>query len=158
MKYLKNFITEKLVINANSKIKEYSDEELMNDYEAVWWATTKAEKKEIADKYGITILKIRDIQLGILEILRQNRQKKKEFNEKDVQFFYKFDIPEKQFEEYLKQEPKEFVKYLLTKAEEKSKPIQNKLIHRGRSALSIADRYTLKRYEKIKKFVDDNNL
>ena len=157
MKYLKNFITEKLVINANSKIKEYSDEELMNDYKEVWGATTKQEKKDIADKYGVTILKIRDIQLHILEILRQNRFKKKEFTREDIINFFHFEPPEREFEEYLKKEPKEFVQYLLDYYEDYTKQIRNKVRLSGRlSSLSIADRSKLRTYNKIKDFMEKN--
>ena len=79
MKNLKDIISEKLIINKNLNIKEkeFTDEELRNDYNEVSGAYTKAEKEPFKDKYGVNSNKIRDIQLVILDHLRENRQKKK---------------------------------------------------------------------------------
>ena len=90
---LYNYIIEKLVINKNiGKVNKFTDEELESDYNTVWHAITKNEKKVIADKYGVNIYKIRDIQIEILNILRENRKNKKEFTPNDSQNFFRYDI------------------------------------------------------------------
>ena len=66
MKNLYNIIFEKLIINANSKKKQYTPEELRKDYNDVEWAMTKAEKQLFAKKYDVNSNKYKDIQYKIL--------------------------------------------------------------------------------------------
>ena len=86
MKDLKDIISEKLIINKNLNIKEkeFTDEELRNDYNEVSGAYTKAEKEPFKDKYGVNSNKFRDIQLVILDHLRENRKKKKDLKIDDL--------------------------------------------------------------------------
>ena len=74
MKTIDFYIQEKLVIKNDSSIRKFTDEELEKDYYKVWSATTKKEKEVIANKYGITEIRIRPIQIGILDLLRKNRK------------------------------------------------------------------------------------
>lgn len=149
MKSLKIVIFEKLILNKNSKEKTFSDEELMHDYNEVWSATTKAEKKTIADKYGINIYKIRDIQLHILDLLRENRKNKHEFDENDIKNFFRYDIPEKydKFLSYIEKEPKEFVEFIL----EKYKKLRNKINPVYQSA---ADKRVMKIYNNLTRYLN----
>ena len=71
MKNLDTYITEKILINKDTKIShEFTPEVMRNDYNRVWGATTKKEKKEFADKYACDDIRIRPIQLAILAKLR----------------------------------------------------------------------------------------
>lgn len=167
MKLINNYISEKLIINANSQKKTYSDEELMNDYNEVWGAITKTEKKTIADKYGISIIKIKDIQLHILDLLRENRHKKnpKDFTIDDILNFNRFDVPKtvyKKFSEYLDKEPIEFVEfmkqYVNDKIEKDPRLKKNRYNPNRYSSYvsSLADRNLLKWYENLEKYLNEN--
>ena len=146
-------IIEKLKINSNTGNFDYSDKELMDDYNTVAMTYTKSEKQEIASKYGVAVIKIRDIQLAIL---RENRKNKKEFTKDDVINFLRYDIPDtyNKFEKYLDQEPIEFVEYLLQYYEDKiNKDPRIKKYRYYPQALSYADRHLLKVYDNLKKFI-----
>ena len=155
MKTIDFYIQEKLVISKDIS-SNFSDEELEKDYNKVWSAITKKEKEIIANKYGITEICIRPIQIGILDLLRKNRKNKKEFTDKDIVNFLRYDIPDtyNKFEAYLKEESNEFVKYLLKRYKEK---INEKNII-GRFGISIADRHLLKIYDNIKKYIESNRI
>lgn len=151
MKQITSYITEGLRINKNIKSikKDFTDEELMDDYERVTGAFSKSDKEPFMVKYDCTINKIRDIQLVILSKLRENRQKKKEFDEKDIRYFCRFDMPWGRYEKlktYLDQEPKEFLQYVLQYYEQRCKKI-----HPYRH--SIADNYTLRIRDNLKKYL-----
>lgn len=156
MKTIDFYIQEKLVIRNDSSIRKFTDEELENDYQEVNTAYTKAEKKVIADKYNCKDIRIRPIQIAILDKLRENRFKKKEFTDKDIRNFFRYDIPDtyNKFEAYLKEESNEFVKYLLDRYKEKvnKKDLTNKF------GISIADRHLLKVYDNIKKYIESNRI
>lgn len=150
MKNIDNFINEKLKLNQNIKDQTFTDEELMDDYESVTNSFSKSDKKPYMDKYACDINKIRDIQLVILDLLRENRQKRKDFNDKDVRYFLRYDIPWGRYEkakEYMDKEPKEFIEYVLKYYEPKAKKI-----HPFRQ--SIADKYTLRIYNSLKKYLN----
>ena len=150
MRKITNYIIEKLHINKDSKSNktEFTDEELRNDYSEVGGAYTKAEKQEFCSKYDIVSNKIREIQLVILDKLRENRSMKKEYDENDIRDFLRYDLPEKteKLEEYLDKEPKEFIEYVLNYYEEKGKKI-----HPTRQ--SIADKHILKRINQLKNYL-----
>lgn len=114
MKNLNNYIIERLHITKKTKANQYNEEELRKDYENINYAYTKASKQEIANKYDCTVLKIRDIQLVILDILRDLRHKKKDFTKEDLQDFLHYRIPQryKQLKPYLEKEPNDFVEFL----------------------------------------------
>ena len=95
MNNIKYYIIEKLKINSKSKLstQSFTDEELRDDYNEVSGAYTKAEKDAFKEKYGVTSNKIRDIQIEILNCLRDNRNKKTEFDDEDVKYFIRYDLP-----------------------------------------------------------------
>jgi len=153
-------IIERLKLNSESKIKQkkefvFSDEELRKDYFEVSRAITKAEKEAIANKYMVNVLKIRDIQLVILDFLRKNRNNKTEFTEEDIFNFSLLDPPDGNYNKYVKyleQESDEFLKYML-------QYYINKAAHIGvrrRTAnigLSSNDRRILKIVDSLKKYL-----
>ena len=153
MKQFITYISEKLTLSQkNVKISTpsgYTDEELINDYNKVSVAYTKAEKKEIADKYGCELLTIRPIQLLILDKLRENRQEKHEFTKTDIKCFFRYDIPDtyEKFKSYLSKEPDEFVEYLLEHYKKETKGINTY------GSISIADRHQLKILSNIQKYL-----
>ena len=151
MKEIINFIKEGLKINKNTKVHKdnFTDDELMEDYECVGGAFSKSDKEPYMIKYDVDINKIRDIQIAILKKLRENRQKRKEFNDKDVIYFLRFDMPWARYDKlktYLDEEPKEFLEYALQYYEKKAKRI-----HPYRQ--SIADKYILRIYNNLKKYL-----
>ena len=151
MNNLNNYIQEKLKINSQTKIiSGFTDEELKNDYSEISGAYLKSQKEPLALKYGVTSIKIRDIQLAILDQLRENRKKKKEFTMEDVRYFIKYDMPDSynRYKVYLDQESKEFVEYILEYYKNRGKNISP---YPGRQ--SIADKYILKKIENIQKYL-----
>lgn len=162
MKKLNLFILEKLKLN-NNQPKYFNDEILRNDYNEVSGAYTKAEKQEYCKKYGINSNKIREIQIEILDLLRQNRHNKKEYDNDDVIDFIRYDIPEKKYFDYLEEEPIDFVytiyKYYKEKCE-KNKLLQYQYLVKSRNIgyrISIADQNLLKKYIKLRDFLKDKN-
>ena len=153
MKNLKDIISEKLIINKNIKVKEkeFTDEELRDDYEEVSGAYTKAEKEPFKDKYGVNSNKFRDIQLVILDHLRENRKKKKDFTADDFRDFIRLEPSERyeKFAELLDKEPKEFVEFLLK--------TYKRIIKRNNINIwnprSIADKSRVKRLQNLQKYL-----
>jgi len=161
MKSIINYICEKLnkINSKTADFEEFTDEELRKDYKEVWGATTKKEKQEIGDKYGCTDIKIRSIQIAILDILREHRNNKKEFTNNDVFDFIDYEIPEKQYEQYLDKETTNFVEYLFGFYEKKVNKLRcvqkygiNSTFNSYNS--SIADRHLITIYRKIKKYLN----
>ena len=153
MKNLKDIISEKLIINKNIKVKEkeFTDEELRNDYNEVSGAYTKTEKETFKDKYGVNSNKIRDIQLVILDHLRENRKKKKDFTTDDFRDFMRLEPSERyeKFAELLDKEPKEFVEFLL-------KTYEGIIKHNHINIWnprSIADKSKVKRLQNLQKYL-----
>ena len=96
MKNISLYILEKLNIQSIDINKcSFTDKELLDDYEAARSSYTKAEKEPIANKYGVSSLKMHDIELAILDELRKNRFNKKEFDRQDITNFYRYDIPDR---------------------------------------------------------------
>lgn len=155
MKNLIEFIKEGLKITSNTKVNDfdYTEEELRNDYEEVSMAYTKAEKQKFANKYGIQSNKILEIQQKIVEILRDNRQEKKKFDIEDFKDFVKLNLPERydKLKEYFDKEPKEFLDFLYNYYDQKTIRIRNY----APSRLSSHDRYQIKRYNQIKKYLQE---
>ena len=154
MESINKFISEKLIINKNTRVdkKEFTDEELRNDYQEAGTAYTKKEKDAFCEKYGINTTKIRDIQITILNELRENRKKKNTYNNSDVVDFIRYDISNVQakFNSYLDEEPKEFVKKILEYYEDKS---FKRINRRFTGGLSANDKYNLKRIDLLKKYL-----
>ena len=151
MKNINDFKKEKILISKDTKVlnpKNFTDKELIDDYNTILYAYTKSEKKEIADKYNITDLRIRPIQIEILKILREKRKDKNEFTKDDVINFFRFDIPEtyNKMEAWLKEESNEFVEYLLEYYKERAKKIHS--VNK-----SINDKHILRILSNIQKYL-----
>ena len=145
-----NFIFEKLKINSQSKINNtnFTDEELMSDYILLIKSYSIKEKQQLAEKYRCSSLNAKNIQSAILDELRENRQSKTEFTKNDIIYFLRYDIPENRFITYLKQEPKEFVEYLLEYYKKLAVHIN------PRPGLQTdGDKFILKRIAKIQKYL-----
>lgn len=163
MKQIISYIQEKLKISSKSKINNinFTDEELRKDYDEVEWAMTKVEKQAFAKKYEIQTNKYRDIQLVILDKLRENRQNKKKFDKDDITDFNRFDIKDKEYTDYLDQEPIEFVETLFEyyESEVKKRNLLKWANVNQRNigySISFADKYLLKKYNILKTYIENS--
>ena len=163
MKSINKYIQEKYLIDDNYSSKVYTDEELRQDYDKLGGWLTKTEKQVYAQKYGINSNKAREIQIAILNELRNNRQNKKEFTDEDLRNFTRYDIKEKEYEKYLDQEPIEFVYALFKKYEttcKKRNLIRYISVMNQRDwnyRMSISDKYSLKKYVQLKKYLEKHH-
>ena len=156
MKNLQSIIQEKLRLGKDTNFRaksSFTDEELRKDYEDVEHALTKAEKQVYAEKYGIFSNKFRDIQLEILDLLRQNRQSKKTFDAADVLDFIRFDIKERDYLDYLDKEPIEFIKRLVEYYQFVLNKYNVNLRTYSLSSLSSAARFALKKYNQLRSYL-----
>lgn len=94
MKGIVTYINETIDAN-NVKYLGYSMEEMIADYNTLDDYPTMAQKKEIALKYGIESKKVKEIEHEILLQMRALRFEKKDFDNTDIRFYYKLDVPEK---------------------------------------------------------------
>ena len=164
---INNFIQEKLKINSKSQVntkQTFTDEELRNDYQEVKNAFSKSEKLPFMQKYDVDANKIEVICQKILELLRENRHNKKEYDEKDVHSFYRMNIPDtpyKKSKEFFDKEPIEFIEYLKSYFENESehfKRARQSLRRFGQySRISAADRHQLTMYNNVIKYLEENN-
>lgn len=152
MKKLIKYIQEKLIINKDTEvIHELTPEEMRNDYEECFVALTKKEKKEIADKYGCDDIRIRPIQIAILDKLRELRFDKDEYDGKDRLDFLRYDIPQvyNKLKVWLDKEPIEFVQHL--------SDVYNKLTSKiNPYRCSIADKRKLDLAKGFKRYLDEH--
>ena len=162
---INNFIQEKLKINSKSQVidnQKFTDKELRNDYNEVSGVYTKAEKQEFAIKYDIMTNKFREIQLVILDKLRENRHNKKDYDENDVHDFYRMNIPDtpyKKVKDFFDKEPIEFIEYLKSYFENESKHFRMAQISMkrfGYHGMSIADRHQINMYNNVVKYLEEN--
>jgi len=147
-----DFIQEKLKISSFTKINKlnFTDEELMDDYSKAINAYTKDQKEPLIQKYNVSTGRIKDIQLAILDELRENRKNKTEFTKTDVLFFIKYDVPESypKYKTYLDKESKDFIEYLLEYYKNRGRNISP---YAGKQ--SIADKYVLKKISYLQKYL-----
>lgn len=150
MKLLNNYILEKLKISSSTKInnQNFTDEELKEDYSKLINCYSIKEKQPLAIKYGCDSVIVKDIQLAILDKLRENRQLKSEYTKEDIATFLKYDIADNKLITYLKQETKEFAEVLLEYYKNRGKNINPRP-----GMQTIADKYVLKRIDKIQKYL-----
>lgn len=150
MLHLNNFIIKKLKINSNSKVNtnSFSDEELKEDYRKLINCYSIKDKQPLAIKCGCDSVRVKDIQLAILDKLRENRQLKSEYTKEDIATFLKYDIGDNKLITYLKQETKEFAEALLEYYKNRGKNINPRP-----SMQTIADKYILKRIAKIQNYL-----
>jgi len=139
---------------------KFSKEELYQDYNHASGATGQ-EKKDLIAKYGVDSKKAKDIQNKILLILKDQRKNQKEFTDKDITDFQRlYDYSTSKMCDGLKDEPKEFATYFKDYYFErlKKRKLENfALITSGLNnyRLSIADKDTIKTYQKITKAIDE---
>ena len=108
MKGLVTYINETIDSN-NVKYLGYSMDEMIADYNILDNYPTMVQKKEIALKYGIESKKVKEIEHEILLQMRALRFEKKEFDNMDLRFYYRLDVPEKT---KLQGESTEFIMFL----------------------------------------------
>ena len=94
MKGIVTYINETIDFN-NVKYLGYSMQEMIADYTILGDYPTMTQKKELALKYGIESKKVKEIEHEILLQMRALRFNKKEFDNTDIRFYYKLDVPEK---------------------------------------------------------------
>ena len=94
MKGIVTYINETIDFN-NVKYLGYSMQEMITDYTILGDYPTMTQKKELALKYGIESKKVKEIEHEILLQMRALRFNKKEFDNTDIRFYYKLDVPEK---------------------------------------------------------------
>lgn len=94
---MKGFVTyiNETIDSNNVKYLGYSMEEMIADYNILDDYPTMAQKKEIALKYGIESKKVKEIEHEILLQMRALRFEKKEFDNTDLRFYYRLEVPEK---------------------------------------------------------------
>ena len=166
MKQITTYIQEGLKITSKTKVNDFNftDEEMRKDYTAVSSCDTKAEKQEYAKKYGVNSNKFREIQLVILDFLRKNRFKKKDYDVNDVRDFYRIDIPDTPYrksKDFFEKEPIEFVEYLKSFFENESEHFKRAKQAFRRygsfSKISMADRHQLNMYNNVVKYLLENS-
>ena len=108
MKGFVAYINETIDSN-NVKYLGYSMDEMIADYNILDNYPTMVQKKEIALKYGIESKKVKEIEHEILLQMRALRFEKKEFDNMDLRFYYRLDVPEKT---KLQGESTEFIMFL----------------------------------------------
>lgn len=94
MKGIVTYINETIDFN-NVKYLGYSMDEMIADYDILDNYPTMTQKKELALKYGIESKKVKEIEHEILLQMRALRFNKKDFDNTDIRFYYKLDVPEK---------------------------------------------------------------
>ena len=94
MKGLVTYINETIDSN-NVKYLGYSMEEMITDYNILDNYPTMVQKKDIALKYGIESKKVKEIEHEILLQMRALRFEKTEFDNMDLRFYNRLDVPEK---------------------------------------------------------------
>lgn len=158
-------VIEALKVSSKTKVTKqaFTDDELRDDYERVKGCFSKSEKLPFMQKYDVSANKIEVICQKILELLRENRKNKDEFDEKDVMFFYRMNIPDTPYrksEAFFDEEPIEFIKYIKSYFENESehfKRARQSLRRFGSfSRISIADRHQLNMYNNVIKYLDEH--
>jgi hypothetical protein len=105
MKTLNQYITETA---ADNKYLGFSFDDMVFDYKHVEDIALRA-RKEIGKKYGLDSGKTKEIQHAILLQMREERKTRKTYNDNDITYYYRLDVPEKTKLDF---ECKEFVEYL----------------------------------------------
>lgn len=150
------------------KLSEYINEsnltreEVRKDYDSVEYLDTKAEKLEMAKKYGIESAKKDDIYCAILLKLREFRKTAVQFTDDDFSEFMRLsDYSLKRLPEYLSKESSTFVEAFRQYYFDRfmSKRLKSWIgMNPGNSAygLSYADKDHIKYYNKILEFIANN--
>jgi hypothetical protein len=136
--------------------------ELIADYTLLNEYPSMNEKKALAAKYGIESKKSKEIQNMVLAAMRGERKTRTEFDDIDLRYFTKFDIPETYAKAvpYYELESIEFLTFVMNKYWETlvTRKLDKKvdLVNvRGTYHLSISDKYAIRRYLNIKKYLEE---
>lgn len=136
--------------------------ELIADYTLLNEYPSMNEKKALATKYGIDSKKAKEIQNMVLVAMRGERKTRTEFDDIDLRYFTKFDIPETYSKAvpYYELESIEFLNYVMGVYWENlvARKLDKKvdLVNiRGTYHLSISDKYAIRRYLNIKKYLEE---
>ena len=136
--------------------------ELIADYTLLNEYPSMNEKKALAAKYGIESKKAKEIQEMVLVAMRGERKTRTEFDDIDLRYFTKFDIPETYAKAvpYYELESIEFLNYVMGVYWEKlvARKLDKKvdLVNsRGTYQLSVADKYAIRRYINIKRYLEE---
>lgn len=136
--------------------------ELIADYICLSECPSINEKKVLATKYSLDTKKAKEIQNMILVALRDERKTRNEFDEIDLLYFSKFDIPETytKARTYYELESIEFLKFVInnhwkTLVKRKLEKKTDLVNTHGTYQLSVSDKYTIRRYLNIKKYLDE---
>lgn len=136
--------------------------ELIADYTLLNEYPSMNEKKTLAAKYGSESKKSKEIQNMVLVAMRGERKTRTEFDEIDLRYFSKFDIPETYSKAvtYYELESIEFLNYVMGVYWEKlvARKLDKKvdLVNsRGTYQLSVADKYAIRRYLNIKRYLEE---
>lgn len=137
--------------------------EMTDDYDAIEYADTKAEKQKIGTKYGCTSVKKADIQNAILNAIRDERNSRDKFTDEDVRWYHRlgmYDLYKKQVE-LMAKESKEFLVYLKEHYWNYLKKTgivdaNDKPIWRAFSG-SYADKSAYKRYENVVQYLKETD-
>ena len=94
MKGIVTYINETIDFNTVNYLG-YSLDDMIVDSDILYNYPTMTQKKELALKYGIESKKVKEIEHEILLQMRALRFNKKDFDNTDIRFYYKLDVPEK---------------------------------------------------------------
>ncbi len=136
----------------NELIADYT---LLNDYPSM------NEKKALAAKYGIESKKAKEIQEMVLVAMRGERKTRTEFDEIDLRYFSRFEIPETYAKAvpYYELESIEFLNYVLNIywGNIVEKKLENKISLANSRGYGIcaAHKYIIKRYLNLKRYLEE---
>lgn len=135
--------------------------ELIADYTLLNEYPSMNEKKALAAKYGIESKKAKEIQEMVLVAMRGERKTRTEFDEIDLRYFSRFDIPETYAKAvpYYELESIEFLNYVLNVywGNVVEKKLENKLSLANSRGYGIcaAHKYIIKRYLNLKRYLEE---
>lgn len=143
-------------------MRKYSENKMISDYEVLDNMPSKSVKTSIAAEYGLSSTKTKEIQKVILEAMVSARREKTSFNESDIKWFNRLDVPStyKKALPFFEAESIAFIEYV--KENVKAKLISRRLFNTDTNSvrnvnMSIADKYLVTRYNNYMKFLSEND-
>lgn len=136
--------------------------ELIADYICLNECHSINEKNVLATKYSIDTKNAKEIQNMILVAMRDERKTRNEFDEIDLLYFSKLDIPETytKAHTYYELESIEFLTFVInnhwkTLVKQKLEKNDDLVNTRSTYQLSGTDKYAIRSYLNIKKYLDE---
>lgn len=136
--------------------------EFIADYICLSECPSINEKKVLATKYSLDTKKAKEIQNMILVAMRDERKTRNEFDEIDLLYFSKLDIPETytKARAYYELESIEFLTFVMnnhwkTLVKQKLEKKADLVNTHGTYQLSGTDKYAIRSYLNIKKYLDE---